>query len=64
MSWNIYAQSDSNDIKLPFPFEDESYSPISNPKEGGLYMFTPSNIKTDINYDAKTGKYVFDQKIG
>jgi cell surface protein SprA len=60
----LWAQSDSNKTFLPFPFKDESYSPLSTPAEGGLYMNTPSNIQSDVNYDPKTGKYVFEQKIG
>ncbi len=61
----LYSQeNDSNSIVLPFPFKDESYSPLSNPKEGGLYLSTPSNIKSDVQYDPKTERYIFEQKIG
>lgn len=60
----LFAQVDSGQIILPFPFQDESLSPVSDPKEGGFYMNTPSNITTDVQYDPKTKRYVFDQKIG
>ncbi len=64
-----YAQLaiDTNElpeIELPFPLEDESFSPVQSPNEGGLYLNTPSNIKSSTEFDENTGQYIVTQKVG
>ncbi len=51
--------------ELPYPFIDQSgeINPLYNP-DGGLRLSNPSNIKTDVQYDTKTGQYDIYQKVG
>ena len=53
----------SND--LPYPFVDQSgeINPLYNP-DGGLRLSNPSNVKTDVQYNTKTGQYDVYQKMG
>ena len=52
------------EIDLPFSFKDNNgATPLLNPKSK-LYLENPENVKTNINYDPKTGQYDIEQKIG
>ncbi len=52
------------DVKLPFPFKDESYDPTDHGNEGGLFMTNPSNVKDEVVYDPATNSYIFNQRMG
>lgn len=55
---------DTPEVELPYNFKDNNGTqPIFDDKSG-LYLNNPSNIKTDISYDPKTGNYDVSQKIG
>jgi len=49
---------------LPYEFKDnDGKQPQFDPKSK-LYLENPNNVKTDINYNPKTGNYDVKQKIG
>lgn len=49
---------------LPYEFNDNSnVQPVYN-DNNGLYLSNPSNIKTETNYNPKTGNYDVTQKMG
>lgn len=55
---------DTPEVKLPYSFKDNNGTqPIFDDKSN-LYLNNPSNIKTDITYDPKTGNYDVTQKMG
>ncbi|MDP4267983.1 MAG: cell surface protein SprA, partial [Bacteroidota bacterium] len=43
---------------LKFPFED------NDKNNGGMYLKTPSNVKSEVDYDPSTGEYKVKQKVG
>ncbi|MCK5822969.1 MAG: cell surface protein SprA [Bacteroidales bacterium] len=56
---------DSDTIQLLYPFKDETnhqYFPTR--KQSGLYLNSPTNIKTEIKYNPETNLYEFTKKIG
>jgi cell surface protein SprA len=55
--------TDKTDTTLRFPIQ-QSNNPYDQPKEGGLYLSNPSNIKEDVIYDPKTNEYTLTRKIG
>ena len=59
-----YKDSDSV-VVLKYPMKDESHGiPSLNDYDGGLYLNSPSNIKTDIEYDPNSNHYEVKQKMG
>ncbi len=49
---------------LAYPFKDNGYElPVYNQKSP-LFLKTPGNIKSDVEYDIKTGQYIYKQKLG
>ncbi len=52
------------DTTLPFPFHDNSGDPYSTQQNGGLYLNTPSNIKTDVIYDPDDNEYILRSTAG
>ena len=50
--------------KLPYKFNDNNGSQPNYDDKSGLYLENPSNIKTETNYNPKTGNYDITQKIG
>lgn len=49
---------------LLFKFKDHSgNTPLQDPKSK-LYLEDPENVKTEVEYDPKTGNYIVKQKIG
>jgi cell surface protein SprA len=57
-----YVALDSPKVELPFPITDQ---PSPNLKQDGHFSLNlPSNIKTEIRYNPKTGMYDVYQKIG
>lgn len=55
----------SDTDSLAYKMKDESYGlPMQNDYNGGLYLNTPSNIKTDIIYDPDSNRYNVTQKMG
>ncbi len=67
---NIVLPGDSADslkpkeIKLKYPFEDQSAGDPMYKDESPLFLDDPSNIKTIVTYDADSGMYVIEQKMG
>ena len=51
----VPADSTEKDTALPYPY---------NGNDGGLYLNTPSNFTTEVEYDPTTGMYVVYEKIG
>jgi len=49
---------------LPYKFGDNAGKPPQFDPKSKLYLENPSNIKTDVEYDSKTGKYNVSQTIG
>jgi len=58
-------ETNNEPLNLPFPFTDQSGNgmPLYVP-DGGFMLSNPSNLKTEIEYNPKTGKYEIYQKIG
>ncbi len=50
--------------ELYYPFNDNNGGQPNFDDKSGLYMQNPSNIKTETNYNPKTGNYDITQKIG
>lgn len=51
-------------VDLNFDFKDNNGKPPQYDPKSGLYLENPSNIKTDVEYNPKTGNYDVKQKIG
>jgi cell surface protein SprA len=61
----IDTPKDETPILLPYPYQDESTGdPLNYPNSGGLRLDNPSNVKTEVDYDPKTGNYDISQKLG
>ena len=60
----IVLPPDTPQIKLPYNFKDNNGTQPVFDDKSGLYLNNPSNIKTDISYDPKTGNYDVTQKMG
>lgn len=57
------TETDSNDIDLIYPFEDESNKGFDDNKSP-LYLGDPSNVTKEFIYDPETGGYNYYQKLG
>lgn len=64
MSNNVFAQEDTSEVDLKYPFEDESNSQYGEKQDGGLYLQDPSNIKGQWIYDPESDSYIYEQKMG
>ncbi len=63
--YTFRSDSDSASKALKYPMKDESHGlPQSNDYNGGLYLNSPSNIKTDIAYETDSNVYTVTQKMG
>ncbi|PIE86473.1 MAG: cell surface protein SprA [Bacteroidia bacterium] len=61
----LHSPKDSSDKdSLKYPFKDYSPNPFSQKESSPLYLNDPSNMSTDIQYNAKTGHYEFSRKVG
>ena len=68
----LYAQQSlinnatkTDTLKLKYPFKDFRRFPFSNSGfQSGLYLGLPSNIKSEIIFDADNYEYSFTQKMG
>ena len=49
---------------LLYKFKDNNGNPPMLDPKSKLYLENPANVKTDVEYDPKTGNYVVKQKIG
>jgi len=49
---------------LPYPFDDYENNPFALNRQLPLFLNQPSAIKSEVKYDAVTGKFVFYDKIG
>jgi cell surface protein SprA len=56
----------SDTTHLPYHFNDEEEYPVSNMTivQSPLYLHSPSNLTSTVDYDPVTNQYVFSQKIG
>ena len=61
---NSGADPDSGEFELPFEFKDNRNPFGPNGAKNSLFLNTPSNIQSDVEYDPATGQYRFDQKVG
>jgi cell surface protein SprA len=52
------------DTDLLFKFKNNDGNPPMLDPKSKLYLEEPENIKTDVEYDPKTGNYIVKQKIG
>lgn len=57
-------EPDTNEIELIYPFQDDPGNPFQQPDTNALFLKTPSNIETVVEYDPETGQYIFKKKIG
>ncbi|MBL7919619.1 MAG: cell surface protein SprA [Bacteroidia bacterium] len=51
-------------VDLNYDFKDNNGKPPMFDPKSGLYLKDPENVKTDIEYNPKTGTYDVKQKIG
>ena len=58
------ADTPQTDEPLPYDFKDNNGKPPQYDPKSKLYLENPSNVKTDVNYNPKTGNYDVKQKIG
>jgi cell surface protein SprA len=50
---------------LPFPFNDQgNKSGVNQGYESGMYLHKPSNITTEVEYDAENNEYNINENIG
>jgi cell surface protein SprA len=54
----------TEDPDLPYEFQDNNGRPPQFDPKSKLYLDDPSNVKTDVQYNPKTGTYDITQKIG
>ncbi len=60
-----YTDKDTSKVDLPYPFDDrETYPYGTEQGDSGLYLKTPSNIKSEERYDPETNEYIIEEKIG
>lgn len=59
---NFRVYIDTPDVQLPFPIE-QSNDPTQT-KTQSFDIGNPDNVKSSVEYDPKTGKYVFSEKVG
>jgi cell surface protein SprA len=52
------------EVDLPYKFKDNDGRPPMLDPKSKLYLDEPSNVKTDVQYDPKTGNYDIKQKVG
>lgn len=50
--------------KLNYPIPEEDINPANNKDKSPLYGSDPSNIETEVVYDAESNQYIFQKKIG
>lgn len=55
---------DTPEVELPYNFSDNNGSQPQFDDKSKLYLENPSNIKTNVEYDPKTGNYDVTQKMG
>ena len=55
---------ETDPVDLNFDFKDNNGKPPLFDPKSGLYLQNPENIKTDVEYNPKTGTYDVKQKIG
>lgn len=60
----IKAVIDTPEVNLPYNFHDNNGSQPLFDDKSNLYLSNPSNIKTEVTYDPKTGNYDVTQKMG
>lgn len=58
------VEEPDEDTDLQYKFKDHSgHTPMTDPKSK-MYLEDPENIKTNVEYDPKTGNYIVKQKVG
>ncbi len=63
---SIWASPDNpnDDDTIKYPFKHYSNNPYDNMSESPMSLSRPSNFSTEVEYDYRTGKFVFTDKIG
>jgi len=61
---NVYVDDTIKDNNLPYPIPDDNVNPTQNNDNSPLYGEDPSQIETEIIYDAETDQYIFVKKLG
>ena len=56
--------NEGDTINLPLEFEDEDGFHYEEEYESPLFLRDPSNIRTEIEYDPETDRYIFKDKVG
>ena len=51
-------------VVLPYEFKDNQGAPPQYDPKSKLYLENPANVKTNVEYDPKSGNYDVSQKIG
>lgn len=54
----------SNAISLPYQFQNSNSAQPDTSSKSSLYLNDPSNVKTSVDYNPKTGNYDITQKVG
>src|SRR5436189_948879 len=55
---------EEEEVELPYKFKDNTGTPPMLDPQSKLYLDQPSNVKTNVEYDPKTGNYDIKQKMG
>jgi len=55
---------DEEEPDMQFKFKDNNGNPPMYDPKSKLYLDNPENVKTEVEYDPKTGNYIVKQKIG
>lgn len=64
VSGKVVLPPDTPEVKLPYNFKDNNGSQAIFDDKNPLYLENPSNIKTEVTYDPKTGNYDVSQNMG
>jgi cell surface protein SprA len=64
ISGKLVIPPDTPEVELPYHFNDNNGAQPQYDDKNKLYLDNPSNIKTNVDYDPKTGNYDVTQKVG
>ena len=54
----------TNTDELRYKFKDVDGNPLNDSQDSKLFLSTPKNIDSEVEYDAKSNEYIFTNKIG
>ncbi len=61
---SIFGNDTTKKINMPYPPQEEEFPYTADPNTSPLLLKSPSNIKSDVEYDSETGLYILRHKIG